>query len=69
MKKASNIKKVYSKPCTETVNTNMECSIMAGSPFGGGAGEAGDEGPALTSKGAQNFEDEYPSTGKSAWED
>lgn len=69
MKKVTNIKKVYSKPCTETVNTNMECSIMAGSPFGGSAGDAEDDKNPLTAKGAQNFEDEHPSTGKSAWED
>ena len=35
MKKSFNIKKVYSKPCAEIVNTRIECPILAGSPFGG----------------------------------
>lgn len=42
---------------------------MAGSPFGGGAGNVEDDPEILGAKGAQNFEDEHPSTGKSAWED
>ena len=39
MKKSFNIKKVYSKPWAEIVNTRIECPILAGSPFGGNAGD------------------------------
>ncbi|BAU18721.1 hypothetical protein PIOMA14_II_0216 [Prevotella intermedia] len=64
MKKSFNIKKVYSKPCAEIVNTRIECPILAGSPFGGNAGEAGDDGPPLTSKEGQFFEDDFLPEGK-----
>ncbi|PIK17284.1 hypothetical protein CTI16_09740 [Prevotella intermedia] len=64
MKKSFNIKKVYSKPWAEIVNTRIECPILAGSPFGGNAGEAGDDGPPLTSKEGQFFEDDFLPEGK-----
>ena len=64
MKKSFNIKKVYSKPWTETVNTRIECPILACSPFGGGAGEAEDDGEVLGSKEGQFFEDEFLPKGK-----
>ena len=61
MKKSFNIKKVYSKPWAEIVNTRIECPILAGSPFGGNAGDAG---PPLTSKEGQFFEDDFLPKGK-----
>lgn len=64
MKKSFNIKKVYSKPWTETVNTRIECPILAGSSMNGNAGEAGDDEPPLTSKEGQFFEDEFLPKGK-----
>ena len=64
MKKSFNIKKVYSKPWAEIVNTRIECPILAGSPFGGNAGEAGDDGPPLTSKEGQFFEEDFLPEGK-----
>ncbi len=63
MKKSFNIKKVYSKPWAEIVNTRIECPILAGS-FNGNAGEAGDDGPPLTSKEGQFFEDDFLPEGK-----
>lgn len=59
MKKSFNIKKVYSKPWAEIVNTRIECPILAGSSMNGNAGEAGDDGPPLTSKEGQFFEEDF----------
>ena len=63
MKKSINIKKVYSKPCAEIVNTRIECPILAGS-FNGNAGDAEDDGDPLTSKEGQFFEDDFLPEGK-----
>ena len=38
--------------------------ILAGSPFGGNAGDAEDDGPPLTSKEGQFFEDDFLPKGK-----
>lgn len=64
MKKSFNIKKAYSKPWAEIVNTRIECPILAGSPFGGNAGDAEDDGPPLTSKEGQFFEEDFLPEGK-----
>ncbi len=64
MKKSFNIKKVYSKPWAEIVNTRIECPILAGSPFGGGAGEVEDDEEVLGSKEGQFFEDDFLPKGK-----
>ncbi|ATV31761.1 MAG: hypothetical protein ACFNQD_04910 [Prevotella intermedia] len=64
MKKSFNIKKVYSKPWAEIVNTRIECPILAGSSMNGNAGEAEDDGPPLPSKEGQFFEDDFLPKGK-----
>ena len=55
MKKSFHIKKVYSKSWTETVNTKIECPILADSPFEGNAGIAEDDEEELNAKEIQYY--------------
>ena len=67
MKKSFHIKKVYSKSWTETVNTKIECPILADSPFEGNAGIAGDDGEELNAKEIQYFDEDNLLKNKKVW--